>query len=159
MRNRLRESELKLQYQMFWPQWGCFDPQATVEGSLQQGADLSIVPLRVFTPVVPNKDIGSSTCRGKVRVDLSHSLVTVITGRSVTDCAGPLAPDSTQNFYRFPVKLALKRSVLESDGVEIPLKAGMAITTNLKLRDKRVISLVSDLLVDQTDSVRSIRQQ
>ena len=35
----------------------------------------------------------------------------------------------------------------------------MAITTNLKLRDKRVISLVSDLLVDQTDSVRSLRQQ
>ena len=35
----------------------------------------------------------------------------------------------------------------------------MAVTTNLKLRDKRVISLVSDLLVDQTDSVRRIRQQ
>ena len=28
----------------------------------------------------------------------------------------------------------------------------MAITTNLKLRDKRVISLVSDIFVDQTDS-------
>ena len=36
----------------------------------------------------------------------------------------------------------------------------MSITTNLKLRDKRVIGLInSDLLVDQTDSVRSIRQQ
>ena len=47
----------------------------------------------------------------------------------------------------------------EIDGIKIPLKSGMAITTNLKLRDKRVISLVSDLLVDQTDSVRSLRQQ
>ena len=73
--------------------------------------------------------------------------------------ADALAPDTTQNFYRFPVKLTLERSFLESDGVKIPLKAGMSITTNLKLRDKRVISLVSDLLVDQTDSVRSIRQQ
>ena len=57
------------------------------------------------------------------------------------------------------MKLKLERPYLESDGVRIPLKAGMAVTTNLKLRDKRVISLVSDLLVDQTDSVRRIRQQ
>ena len=63
------------------------------------------------------------------------------------------------NFYRFPVKLTLEHFFLESKGVQIPLKPGMSITTNLKLRDKRVISLVSDLLVDQTDSVRSIRQQ
>ena len=35
----------------------------------------------------------------------------------------------------------------------------MAIQANLKLRDKRVISLVSDMLVDQTESVKSIRQQ
>ena len=46
-----------------------------------------------------------------------------------------------------------------SDDIKIPLKPGMSITTNLKLRDKRVISLVSDLLVDQTDSIKSIRQQ
>ena len=40
----------------------------------------------------------------------------------------------------------------------IPLRSGMAVTANLKLRDKRVISLLSDLLVDQGDSIRSIRQ-
>ena len=73
--------------------------------------------------------------------------------------ADALEPSATQNFYRFPVKLELERNFLESKGVKILLKPGMAVTTNLKLRDKRVISLVSDLLVDQTDSVRSIRQQ
>ena len=36
---------------------------------------------------------------------------------------------------------------------------GMAITTNLKLREKRVISLISDLLVDQTDNVKNILRQ
>ena len=35
----------------------------------------------------------------------------------------------------------------------------MAVTANLKLRDKRLISLISDLLVDQTDSIKGIRQQ
>ena len=73
--------------------------------------------------------------------------------------ADALEPSASRNFYHFPVKLKLERSYLESKGIKIPLKPGMAITTNLKLRDKRVISLVSDLLVDQTDSVRSIRQQ
>ena len=73
--------------------------------------------------------------------------------------ADALEPNATQSFYRFPVKLKLEKSNLETDGIKIPLKPGMAITTNLKLRDKRVISLVSDLLVDQTDSVLSIRQQ
>ena len=35
----------------------------------------------------------------------------------------------------------------------------MAVTANLKLRDKRLISLISDMFVDQTESIRSIRQQ
>ena len=30
----------------------------------------------------------------------------------------------------------------------------MAVTANLKLRDKRVISLISDMLVDQTDIIK-----
>jgi hemolysin D len=34
----------------------------------------------------------------------------------------------------------------------------MAITANLKLREKRVISLISDMLVDQTESIKSLRQ-
>ena len=73
--------------------------------------------------------------------------------------ADALPPDSTQGFYRFPVKINLKTNYLESNGVQIPLKAGMAISTNLKLRDKPIISLVSDIFVDQTDSIKSLRQQ
>ena len=74
--------------------------------------------------------------------------------------ADALPPTNLIRTYHFPVDLRLERSTLETrDGTTIPLQAGMTITTNLKLRDKRVISLVSDLLVDQTDSVRSIRQQ
>ena len=73
--------------------------------------------------------------------------------------ADALPPSQNQAFYRFPVKLNLSRFNLEAKGIKIPLKSGMAITTNLKLRDKPVISLVSDIFVDQTDSIRSLRQQ
>ena len=167
MRNRLREAELQLQYQnVLAPVTGVvFDPKASVEGVLAAGERiLSIVPQQgLYAEVfVPNKDIGfiKPGQEAKVRVDaFPFTRYGELPGAVSQIAADALAPDTTQNFYRFPVKLTLERSFLESDGVKIPLKAGMSITTNLKLRDKRVISLVSDLLVDQTDSVRSIRQQ
>ena len=73
--------------------------------------------------------------------------------------ADALPPDQINEFYRFPVKLNMSSSTLETKGISIPLKSGMSITTNLKLRDKRVISLISDVFVDQTDSIRTLRQQ
>ena len=36
----------------------------------------------------------------------------------------------------------------------IPLKPGMSISANLRLRDKPIISLVSDIFVEQLDSVK-----
>ena len=73
--------------------------------------------------------------------------------------ADALPPDPINPFYTFPVKLDLKRSFLSFDSIKIPLKSGMSINANLKLRDKRLISILSDLLVDQSDSIRNIRQQ
>ena len=57
------------------------------------------------------------------------------------------------------MKLTINKPYLEHKGVKVPLRSGMAITANLKLRDKRLISLISDMFVDQTESIRSIRQQ
>ena len=73
--------------------------------------------------------------------------------------ADALEPSETKPFYSFPVKITLTKSFLSSKGSKIPLMPGMAISSNLKLREKRLISLVSDLLVDQSDSIRSMRQQ
>ena len=167
MRNQLKEAEVQLEYQnVLAPSSGVvFDPKVRVDGVLQPGERiLSIVPQKgLYAEVfVPNQDIGfiKSGQQAKVRVDAFPFTRYGELPAQVTQIAeGALPPDQTRNFYRFPVKLKLERPYLESDGVRIPLKAGMAVTTNLKLRDKRVISLVSDLLVDQTDSVRRIRQQ
>ena len=129
-----------------------------------RAANLSIVPqVGLYAEVfVPNQDIGfiKNGQSAKVRVDAFPFTRYGELSASVTQIAADaLEPDQKQNFYRFPVKLKLQKSFLQTGDVKIPLKSGMAITTNLKLRDKRVISLLSDLLVDQTDSVRSIRQQ
>ena len=167
MRNRLNQAELQLQYQnVVAPAAGViFDPKVRPDGVVAAGETmLKLVPQRgLYAEVlVPNKDIGfvKTGQQAKVRVDaFPFTRYGELKAKVTQIGADALEPSEVQNFYRFPVKLELDRSYLESQGVRIPLRSGMAITTNLKLREKRVISLISDLLVDQTDSVKSLRQQ
>jgi len=167
MLNKLKQAELQLQYQnVLAPVAGIvFDPKVSKEGVMEAGGRiLSLVPKAgLYAEVfIPNKDIGfvKSGQTAKVRVDaFPFTRYGEIKGEVTQIGADAFPPDQLRNFYRFPVKLKLDRFYLESDGIKIPLQAGMAITTNLKLREKRVISLISDLLVDQTDSLKSLRQQ
>ena len=167
MKSSLKQSELQLKYQnVLAPVSGVvFDPKARQEGVINAGERiLSIVPQQgLYAEVfVSNKDIGyiKTGQEAKVRVDaFPFTRYGELPAKVKQIAADALPPSQDQGFYRFPVKLDLERSTLESSGVAIPLKAGMSVTTNLKLRDKRVISLISDMFVDQTDSVRSLRQQ
>jgi hemolysin D len=165
--NRLKNAQLQLQYQnVVAPVSGVvFEPRARVDGVIEAGQTiLTLVPqqglkAKVF---VANKDIGfvKTGQQAKVRVDaFPFTRYGELQGRVSQIGADALPPDQTANFYRFPVQLSLDRSFLASEGVKIPLRSGMAITANLKLREKRVISLISDLLVDQTESIKGIRQQ
>ena len=162
----LKKAELRLQYQnVVSPASGIvFNPQVASEGVIASGERIvSIVPQKgLYAEVfVSNKDIGyiKINQEAKVRIDaFPFSRYGELPAHITQIGADALPPDSTYNFYRFPVKLKLKKYQLERDGISIPLKSGMSVTTNLKLRDKRVISLISDIFVDQTDSVKSIRQ-
>tara|TARA_B100000674_G_C37911354_1_gene948723 strand:- start:12 stop:1244 length:1233 start_codon:yes stop_codon:yes gene_type:complete len=167
MRNRLLQAELQLQYQnVVAPSDGViFDPKVRPSGVLAAGETLlTLVPQgELYAEVfVSNKDIGfvQTGQKAKVRVDaFPFTRYGELEGSVTHIAAGALEPDSLQDFYRFPLKLKLNRSYLESQNAKIPLRSGMSINANLKLREKRVISLVSDLLVDQTDSIKQIRQQ
>ena len=73
--------------------------------------------------------------------------------------ADALPPTDLIRSYHFPVDLSLERSTLETrDGTTIPLQAGMTITTNLKLRDRRLIELLGDLFNDRGESLKRLRQ-
>lgn len=167
MRNRLLAARLQLQYQnVLAPVDGVvFDPKVIPQGVIPAGERIvTIVPQRgLYAEVfVPNKDIGfvKTGQSAKIRIDaFPFTRYGELRGTVVQVAADALPPDQISNFYRFPVKLQLDHSYLDARGTRIPLQSGMAITTNLKLREKRVISLISDLLVNQVDSVRSIRQQ
>ena len=167
MRNNLRKVKLQLQYKnVVAPISGVvFDPQATPEGVLAAGEPiLSIVPQKgLYAEVfIPNKDIGfiKRNQVAKIRIDaFPYSRYGELDGIVSYIGADALPPDQEANSYRFPVNISLKKVALQKDGYKILLQSGMSVTTNLKLRDKPVISLVSDLLVNQTDSVKSLRQQ
>ena len=167
LKAELKKAELRLQYQnILSPASGIiFNPQVSPEGVIASGERIvSIVPQKgLYAEVfVSNKDIGYLKIKqqAKVRIDaFPFSRYGELPAYITQIGADALPPDSTYNFYRFPVKLKLEKYQLERDGISIPLKSGMSVTTNLKLRDKRVISLISDIFIDQTDSVKSIRQQ
>ena len=167
LKNQLLKARLQLQYQnVVAPASGIiFNLKSQESGVLQAGETiLSIIPQgRLKAKVyVTNKDIGFVKLNqpAKVRVDaFPFTRYGELIGTVDQIGADALEPDATNSLYRYPVTLKLDDDNLYSKGVKIPLRTGMAITVNLKLREKRLISLLSDMLVDQTDSVRSIRQQ
>ena len=167
MQNELKQSELQLQYQnVTSPVTGIiFDPKAQTDGVLQSGETiLTLIPQTGLQALVfvPNKDIGlvEPGQSANVRVDaFPFTRYGELVGKISQIGADALAPDKTAGFYRYPVKLSLKRAYLETNGVKVPLRSGMSVNANIKLRDKRLISLVSDIFVDQTESIKSIRQQ
>ena len=167
LRANLKATEVQLAYQnLLAPVDGIvFDSKARVKGVIPAGeAILKLVPQRGLTAkvYVPNKDIGNIKIgqKAKVRVDaFPYQRYGELNGTVTRVAADALPPDPTMNFYRYPVTVQLDRSSLSHRGATIPLQSGMAITTNLKLRDKRVIGILSDMLVEQVDPIRSLRQQ
>ena len=166
-RNQLQQAELQLQYQnVLAPVSGIvFNPKARLDGVIGAGDTLlTIIPqeglkAKVF---VANKDIGfvKTGQKARVRVDaFPFTQYGELNGVVSQVGADALAPDAEANYYRYPVNLSIDKPYLEHKEFKVALRSGMAVTANLKLRDKRLISLISDMLVDQTDSIRSIRQQ
>ena len=111
---------------------------------------------------VGNKDIGfiRSGQAAKVRVDsFPYTEYGEIESTIRSIGADALPPTELVRSFHFPVDLSLSRSTLETkEGAKIPLQAGMTITTNLKLRDRRLIELLGDLFTNRGESLKRLRQ-
>lgn len=167
MKNSIARSELQLQYQnVVAPIDGIiFNPSVSADSVVGAGDSLlSLVSQSgLFAEVfIPNKDIGyiKNGQDTAVRVDaFPFARYGEIKGVVSQVSADALPPSPNREYYSFPVKIDLKRDYLGSNSNQIPLKPGMSISANLRLRDKPLISLVSDIFIEQADSVKSIRQQ
>ena len=111
---------------------------------------------------IGNKDIGfiKAGLPVKVRVDsFPFTNYGEIDGKISNIGADALPPTETIREYHFPVDIVLQRSNLKTrESKLIPLQAGMTITTNLKLRDRRLIELLSDLFTTRSESLKRLRQ-
>jgi len=111
---------------------------------------------------VVNQDIGFIHAGQEVKVRVDSFPFTEygeIEGTISQIGADALPPTDLIRSYHFPVDLELQRSQLKTrDGTVIPLQAGMTITTNLKLRDRRLIELLSDLFTNRGESLKRLRQ-
>ena len=167
LRNELNQASVQLQYQnvIATSSGIIFEPNIAKSSVIGSGETIvTIVPqgglkAKVY---VANQDIGfvDKNQTARIRVDAyPFTQYGELVGRVAQIGADALEPDQKANYYRFPVKINLDKNYLENKSIKVPLLSGMSITANIKLRDKRVISLISDIFVKQVDSIKNIRQQ
>lgn len=109
---------------------------------------------------ITNRDIGflEPGMPAKIRVDaFPYTQFGAIEGELKSVGTLPLPPDQTSPQARFPAYIGLDQQFLERDGREYIVSPGQSVQANLVLRDKRVISLLTDAIQKALDSLRSIR--
>lgn len=125
---------------------------------------LEIVPddtlvARVF---ITNRDIGfvkqrlddreAEPVMVDVRIDsFPFSEFGDIDGEIIRIGSDALPPDEANPFYRFPAEIEMESQRLSE---VLTLQSGMAVTANIKLRKRRVITILTDLFVRKIDSLR-----
>lgn len=164
---QIRQAEVALQYQeLRAPVSGTvFDLKAGlgyVANTNTSESVLKIVPddqliAKVF---ITNKDIGfvKENMLVDVRVDsFPFSEFGDVKGKLIWIGSDALPPDQANPTYRFPAKVQLNRQSLNVNGRDIRLQSGMSLTANIKVRDRTVISLFTDVFVKNTESLKFVR--
>ena len=137
-----------------------FDSKDSDKGVIRAGDTImKIVPQDSYLEArVPNKDIGSIQVGqdAKIRVDAyPFTRFGELQGEVQSIGADVLVPDDKANYYRFPVRVKLMNEELRGqNGLTVGLRSGMSVTGNIRIRDKRIISLLSDMLAEQKDSLQ-----
>lgn len=109
---------------------------------------------------ITNRDVGflEPGMPAQIRVDaFPYTQFGAIDGELKSVGTLPLPPDQTSPQARFPAYIGLDQQFLERDGREYKISPGQSVQANLVLRDKRVISLLTDAIQKALDSLRSIR--
>lgn len=164
--SQLSQTKLTLQYQeLRAPVSGTvFDLKASSPGFVANASQpvLKIVPddSLVAKVLITNKDVGfvREGMDVDVRVDsFPFSEFGDIKGRLVSVGSDALPPDEITPFYTFPAKIKMDQQFLAINEREIPLQSGMSITANIKVRERTVMSIFTDLFTRQVESLKSVR--
>ncbi|KJH71674.1 HlyD family efflux transporter periplasmic adaptor subunit [Aliterella atlantica] len=164
--SQIDAAELTLQYEEIKaPANGTvFDLQAHTPGYVTNNSQplLKIVPNEALIAKVfiTNQDIGfvKEGMNVDVRIDsFPFSEFGDIKGKLVWIGSDALPPDQVHNFYRFPAKVELASQSLLVNGRAVPLQSGMSVNGNIKVRDRTVMSIFTDLFTKSVESLQNIR--
>ena len=111
---------------------------------------------------VTNRDVGflKRGMKALVRVDaFPYTQFGSLPGTLKSVGTLPIKPDAQNPQPRFPAYIELQRETLRRGQDEFPVSAGQSVQANLILRDKRVISLLTDAVQKALDSLRAIRSK
>ena len=109
---------------------------------------------------ITNKDIGfvKEGMTVDVRIDsFPFSEFGDIKGKLVWIGSDALPPDQIYQYYRFPAKVRLSRQSLLINGRKVPLQSGMGVSTNIKLRERTVMSIFTDMFSSSVESLKTVR--
>ena len=107
-----------------------------------------------------NKDIGfvKSNMNAEIRVDAFHyTQFGSIKGRLHFIGEEALPADEKNSQPRFPALIKLEKQNLKLNGEKYELKSGQSVSVNLIVRDKPVITLLTDSIEGAFDSLRRIK--
>lgn len=123
---------------------------------------LKIVPDNTLNAKVfiTNKDIGfvKVGMPVDVRIDsFPYSEYGDVKGKVVEIGSDALPVDQTHPYERFPATIKLEKQNLAIKGQPKTLQSGYAVSVNIKVRDRTVMSLLSDMIMKQGDGLKTVR--
>ncbi len=165
--NQIIQAQQNLKYQEIRsPVAGeVFEMKAYQNGVVNSGSTEALVQIvpsnEVMAKVyITNKDIGFVKVGQPVdvRIDtFNFSEFGDLKGTVEWIGSDALPPDQQNPYARFPAKIKLADQNLVVKGEPKQLKAGSSVRVNIKLRDRTVMSLFTDMFSKQSDGLKNLR--
>jgi hemolysin D len=165
--NQIAQAQQSLKYQEIRsPVAGeVFEMKVYKEGVVNSNSPDALVQIipnqdAIAKVYITNKDIGFVKIGQQVdvRIDtFNFSEFGDVKGTIEWIGSDALPPDQVYPFARFPAKIKLSQQTLTVKGSAIQLKPGMSVKANIKLRDRTVMSIFTDMFSKQSDGVKNLR--
>ncbi|MFL9458197.1 HlyD family efflux transporter periplasmic adaptor subunit [Tolypothrix bouteillei VB521301_2] len=164
--SQLSQTQMNLKYQEInSPVAGTiFELKAHTPGFVVTSSEpiLKVVPddALIAKVYITNKDIGfvKEGMTVDVRIDsFPFSEFGDIKGQLISIGSDALPPDQIYPYYRFPAKVRLSQQSLLANGRKIQLQSGMSVNTNIKIRERTVMSIFTDMFSSSVESLKTVR--
>ena len=109
---------------------------------------------------VTNQDIGFLTEGMDVEIQIDAFPANefgTIPGKLVSIGEDALPPDQNYQYWRFPVTVELDQQYMEVGSKNIPLQSGMSVRSNIKVRERTVLSIFLARFANQKEILENLR--